>query len=93
MIVNKTNCKSCPFKQDERGAPQDVELMNQVIIRCLHTQKQQLCHGTDNKTYCRGMRDHWLQILFRTGVIESPTDKAFEAASSGAKRKVAKFGK
>lgn len=41
----KECCKSCPFKENERGLMQNVELANTVIERNLF-QSQQMCHST-----------------------------------------------
>lgn len=84
MRVNKKRCKSCPF--NEGGC---VSVRLKVEERVL-TDASQLCHGTDNKTLCRGARDFQLQAFHRIGILEEPTDACWdktqkEIADAGAK--------
>lgn len=53
------------------------EIRQMVETRCL-TEVSQICHGTNNKTLCRGARDLQLQFFFRLRVIKEPTDKAWQ---------------
>ncbi len=75
MDVNKTFCKTCPF------APKGDEVLAETVKGRIGLGKSQYCHGTDNRTLCRGARNWQLTILFRLGYIEAETDEAFEAAS------------
>lgn len=69
--VNKERCHTCPF--NEHG---DRDTRHEVEGRCF--KGSQMCHGTDNKTLCRGSRDHQLQIFYRMGIIKEPTDACWE---------------
>ncbi|WP_036488107.1 hypothetical protein [Myxosarcina sp. GI1] len=71
--VNPRRCKTCPFNDD--GC---IDIRNTVIRRILTEEKSQVCHGTNNKTLCRGARDYQQQIYFRLGVLEAPTDEAWD---------------
>lgn len=66
-------CKTCPFKEDDRGLMQNVELANTVIGRNLF-KGQQMCHST-RKTLegkdthrCRGYYDYSFEIYKRMGL-------------------------
>lgn len=69
--VNKVCCKTCPFS--DGGS---LQVRQSVQRRCLSVGSQ-LCHGTGNKTLCRGARDFQLQIFHRLGVLKEPTDKCW----------------
>lgn len=66
-------CKSCPFKQDEKGLMQNVKLTNTVIGRNLF-KGQQMCHSTrptidgDDTHRCRGYYDYSFEIYKRMGL-------------------------
>lgn len=65
----KACCKTCPFKEDERGIWKDTALANTVIERNLF-KSQQICHGTegDNRkpnNRCKGYYDFAFQIYDR----------------------------
>jgi len=69
LPVMVAHCKTCPFKPDENGRWQDVELSNKVIERTLF-KSQQICHGTEGKNRkannrCKGAYDHNLTIYER----------------------------
>lgn len=62
LPVMKSCCKTCPFRLDERGHMQNVELANIVTSRTLF-KGQQICHGTEGKNRkanhrCKGSYDH-----------------------------------
>jgi hypothetical protein len=40
----------------------------------------QECHGDDNRTLCRAIRDYQLMVWARMGLIAEPTDEALAAA-------------
>lgn len=72
LPVMKKHCKTCPFKPDENGKWQDVEIANKVVERTLF-QAQQICHGTEGKNRkannrCRGAFDHLRTIYVRMGM-------------------------
>jgi hypothetical protein len=72
LPVMKKCCKSCPFKLNEKGFYQDVELANKVIERTLF-KGQQICHTTEGKNRkgknrCFGAYQHNLEIYKRMGL-------------------------
>lgn len=74
MPLNKVMCKTCPF------GPDGVQEIRHVVEgRCM-TVGSQICHGTGNKTLCRGARDHQLTLFHRMGVLTAATDAAWGKA-------------
>jgi hypothetical protein len=78
--VRKTMCASCPFRADG-----DRELAGQVLERTLF-QASQICHhprlhGKREHELCRGQRQEQLTLLYRMGIIDAPTDEAFNRKS------------
>lgn len=81
--VMKKCCDTCPFKKNEHGRYQNIELASLVISRLL--EGSQICHhprlhGKRENALCRGARDVQLEIMYRLGVIEAPTDEAWRNA-------------
>ncbi len=72
MVVNRVRCHTCPFNDDG-----DITIRNSVSERCI-TLGSQLCHGTDNKTLCKGARDFQLKMLCAMGVLPEPTQQAWD---------------
>lgn len=71
LPVMKAKCKTCPFKENENGYWQDVELANTVIGRTLF-KGHQICHGTEGgnrkpNNRCKGAFDHNMEIYERLG--------------------------
>lgn len=65
-------CKTCPFKNNEKGFWQDTELANKVIERNLF-KSQQICHhprlkGEEETNRCRGFFDYAFEIYERLGM-------------------------
>lgn len=77
MPVMKAKCKTCPF-----GPNGDPELRAMVTSRLL--QVSQSCHSTGlvrgkpDTHICRGARDVQNDLMFKLGIIEAPTDEAWE---------------
>lgn len=72
LPVMKNYCKSCPFKPDKKGHPQDQKLANIVTERTLFN-SQQICHGTEGKNRewknrCKGSYDYNKIIYDRMGL-------------------------
>ena len=72
LPVMKSYCKTCPFKPDENGRMQDVELANEVQKRTLF-KGQQICHGTESpkrkaNNRCKGAFDANMEIYKRLGL-------------------------
>jgi hypothetical protein len=74
-------CSTCPFKE---GPNQDHKLVNSIKSRALKV--SQICHhprlkGKEETHLCRGSRDFQLEILYKMGELEEPTDEEFERKS------------
>lgn len=74
MPLNKVKCHSCPFGED--GADFIRETVESRALKC-----SQICHGTNNKTLCRGSRDYQITLLHRMGLLNEPTDECFAETS------------
>lgn len=77
--VNKEMCPTCPFQPTG-----DKSIEAQVMKRCM-TKGSQICHhpalhGKKQHSLCRGARNYQLHLFHRMGVIEAPTDKAWNKA-------------
>lgn len=79
--VNQRRCHSCPFNDD---GCRDIRA--KVEARCL-TEASQLCHGTHNRTLCRGARDFQIQAFHRIGFLKRPTDECWDETNKRLKRK------
>lgn len=80
--VMSTKCETCPFRTNDKGRHPDGALAAQIQQKCL-TKASQICHhprlSEQNQTHlCRGARDFQLEIFYRIGVINEPTDAAWE---------------
>jgi hypothetical protein len=76
--VMQAKCATCPFRE---GA--DLRLRADLQARLL--ERSQLCHHPKlhkkrSTHLCRGARDEQLTMMYRLGVLEQPTDQAWEAA-------------
>lgn len=65
-------CKTCPFKLNDRGIYQNMQLANSVISRNLF-KSQQICHhprtqGLEETHRCRGYYDYSVEIYERLGM-------------------------
>lgn len=72
LPVMKSHCKTCPFKKNENGIEQDVDLCNKVTERTLF-KAHQICHGTEGKNRepknrCKGSFDSNMVIYERMGL-------------------------
>lgn len=81
MPVMKRQCATCPFRTDERGRHADPRLVNKIQVQCL-SEASQICHhpaleGKPETHLCRGARDFQLTIFHRLGIIDAPTDEAW----------------
>ena len=80
--VMKAKCATCPFRTDERGRYPDPRLISRIQQQCLNDASQ-ICHhpeleGKPQTHLCRGARDFQLDIFHRLGVIDAPTDAAWQ---------------
>ncbi len=74
-----TNCPTCPFRMTENGREQAPDIAARVRTGCLTTASQ-ICHhprlkGKKEIHLCRGARDFQLQIFYRLGMLDDPTDE------------------
>lgn len=83
LPVRKAKCKTCPFRAG--GWTHVRELLEQRAL----TEGSPICHSTGKALVrhggkrlkahiCRGARDFQLTIFHRLGVIEKPTDEAWQ---------------
>jgi len=82
--VMPQKCSTCPFRVDASGRHPDVQLVNQIQLRCI-TEGSQICHhprwqGKPEHHLCRGARDYQIQVFHRFGILDAPTDEAWERA-------------
>jgi hypothetical protein len=80
--VMKAKCATCPFRTDERGRHVCPDVTNRVMQRIV-SEASQICHhpqllGKQETHLCRGARDFQLDIFHRLGVIDAPTDAAWQ---------------
>jgi hypothetical protein len=71
MAIMRKMCVTCPFQ--EHGS---IEVRSNVISRLFEV--SQTCHEAHDKRLCRGARDFQLTCFYRIGMIEAPTDEAWE---------------
>jgi hypothetical protein len=88
QLVMRQRCSTCPFNTDKNGRHKDVALVNKIINRVLN-HANQICHhpallGQKETHLCRGARDYQLDIFWKLGVLEEPTDKAWAIAQAKA---------
>ena len=81
--VNKQKCSSCPFRKNKQGRHRDERLVARIQQDVI-TDASQVCHhprlsGKAEHSLCRGARDFQLQIYFRMGFLEEPTDKCWDS--------------
>lgn len=77
MPVMAAMCATCVFLPEIEA--QDPDLADSVKRRLLKSSLH--CHSTGYPVgthLCRGARDWQLQVLYRLGVLEAPTDEAWE---------------
>ena len=74
-------CATCPFREDRDGVD---EVRTGVMQRVL-TEGSQTCHSTGiangephDSHLCRGARNFQLEVFARLGVIDEPTDEAWD---------------
>lgn len=72
MPVMAGHCSTCPFKPDENGVWQNIELAN-VVIQRNFLKSQQICHhprnvGKKETHRCKGYYDYSYEIYERLGL-------------------------
>ncbi len=83
--VLSEKCATCPFQVGSPYAHLALHLAEQAI-----SHNSRICHSTGNNAInrktgkperlCRGARDIQLKVYHRHGILEAPTDEAWEKA-------------
>jgi len=74
--VQKQPCKTCPF---EGFLPSQISAKNmRRYVENLMGQGQHICHSSNNTRVCRGGRNLQLKWLCDIGMLDEPTDEAFD---------------
>jgi hypothetical protein len=86
FAVMTRQCSTCPFRVDGIGRHPDPQLVSQIQLRCL-VKASQICHhprlqGKPETHLCRGARNYQLQIFHQLGLLDAPTDVAWERAAA-----------
>ncbi|MCT7971247.1 DUF687 domain-containing protein [Laspinema olomoucense] len=79
MPVQVNPCTTCPFAGSD-PLPLDPKSYLNYLMNLINGTGQHLCHSVNNTNICRGGRQIQLQFLYNRGLIESPTDEAFNKA-------------
>jgi hypothetical protein len=80
--VMPKQCSTCVFKTNAQGRwvyPDLAKLVEGRMFTC-----SQICHsprlkGRKETHLCRGTRDRHIEIFYRMGFLDAPTDAAWEA--------------
>lgn len=86
LLLRKTKCATCPFRL---GSP--YTYLRPALEASACTEASRVCHSTGSNNginhrtgfpphLCRGARDLQLELFAALGVIEEPTDMAWDAA-------------
>ena len=76
--VQNKPCKTCPFAGETPLAVSQSDLLS--YYENLLGNGQHFCHSTKNTQICRGGRDIQLKWLCALGMLDEPTDDAFNQA-------------
>lgn len=74
--VMPSKCKTCPFAD---GGCRDVA---ESVVKRVLSEGSQMCHSSgwpEGKRLCRGARDVQLHVFAAIGLIDAPTDEAWDA--------------
>lgn len=76
--VQDKPCKTCPFSGEKPLplCPSDLVMYYQNLMG----NGQHICHSTNNTKICRGGRNIQLKWLCAIGMLDEPTDDAFNQA-------------
>lgn len=82
--LRETMCSTCPFKEESKYA-----CLKDHLAKSAETEASRVCHSTGSNGIhkrtglkphlCRGARDVQLKKMFELGVIDAPTDEAWNA--------------
>lgn len=84
LPVMAAQCPTCPFRVEAGGRHPDPQLVSRIQLRCL-TEASQICHhprlqGKPETHLCRGARNYQIEIFYRLGLLDEPTDAAWARA-------------
>jgi hypothetical protein len=74
----KAQCATCPFRNDPELA---ARVLDRTLFKAAQICHHPTLHGKPQTHLCRGARDVQLQCLYRMGLIDAPSDNAFERKS------------
>ncbi|MCC3459788.1 MAG: hypothetical protein EAZ73_09065 [Oscillatoriales cyanobacterium] len=74
--VQNKPCKTCPFAGETPLILPESDLV--MFYKNLLGNGQHFCHSANNQKICRGGRNIQLQWLYLIGMLDEPTDKAFD---------------
>ena len=80
MPVQPHPCMTCPF-EGSKPIPLTPKSYAKYVANVVNLKGQHRCHSVGNKMLCRGGRNLLLRVLCAYGLIEEPSDVAFEKAS------------
>jgi hypothetical protein len=83
--VQDKPCKTCPFAGKTPLILPESDLL--IYYENLLGNGQHFCHSANNEKICRGGRDIQLRWLCSMGMLDKPTDKAFNEAINEALNK------
>lgn len=83
LPVVEKQCETCPFKKDS-----ELSHLQSFLAASSIGEASRICHSTGSNNainhrtgkppmLCRGARDFQLQFFHRVGIIEAPTDEAW----------------
>lgn len=80
--VQPRPCLTCPFEGEK---PLQISAKNMgKYVKNLMGQGQHICHSSNGLRICRGGRNIQLKWLYATGMLDEPTDNAFDRAVNDA---------
>lgn len=83
--VQKKPCKTCPFEGEKPFKPSPGNYAK--YVENLMGQGQHICHSSSETRICRGGRNLQIKWLCATGMLDEPTDEAFDKAVNDAMNK------
>lgn len=77
LPVMSKRCESCPFNDDGCKSIRQM-VMDRSLEMSQTCHSTGVVHGKEDTHLCRGARDYQIELMYRLGVIESPTDEAWD---------------
>lgn len=76
--VQEKACSTCPFEGKE---PLQLSANSMArYVKNLMGEGQHICHSSSGTRMCRGGRNLQLKWLYTKGMLDEPTDNAFDKA-------------